>query len=174
MPKVELQISPFPAHVRTARLVAAALGRRLGLDSVTIDEIKLAVGEACSRAVHVHEESAPQAPIIVEFRDDDEILEIAVLDGGPGGAELPAVDPSDNGVRGDSTSAARAAADDLLRETARIAAAAPESAPPHQVAKLVPGLGLAVIAGLVDDVSVEYRTDSPGTAVTMRWPIVTF
>ncbi len=54
MPKVELQISALPAHVRTARLVAAALGRRLGLDAVVIDEIKLAVGEACSRAVRVH------------------------------------------------------------------------------------------------------------------------
>ena len=51
MPTVELHFGALPLHVRTARLVAAALGRRVGLDAVVIDEVKLAVGEACSRAV---------------------------------------------------------------------------------------------------------------------------
>ena len=42
---------PCPAHVRTARLVAVAVARRAGVDEDVLDEVRLAVGEACSRAV---------------------------------------------------------------------------------------------------------------------------
>ena len=40
-----------PRHVRTARLVAVAVARRAGVDEALLDEIRLAVGEACARAV---------------------------------------------------------------------------------------------------------------------------
>ena len=51
MPTVELRFSALPAHVRTARLVAATVARRSGVDEDLLDEVRLAVGEACSRAV---------------------------------------------------------------------------------------------------------------------------
>ena len=51
MATVELRFSALPAHVRTARLVAAAVARRAGVDEAVLDEVRLAVGEACSRAV---------------------------------------------------------------------------------------------------------------------------
>ncbi|HZG94399.1 MAG TPA: ATP-binding protein, partial [Mycobacteriales bacterium] len=60
---VELQIGALPAHVRTARLIAAAVARRCGVDDAVIDEVKLAVGEACSRAVSLHAEHAPTEPV---------------------------------------------------------------------------------------------------------------
>jgi serine/threonine-protein kinase RsbW len=175
MPKVELHISALPINVRTARLVAAALGRRVGLDAVVIDEVKLAVGEACSRAVSVHRSEGVSQPIIVQFRDDYDVLEISVSDSGPAGALLPA-----------SGDAAIDGSGDLFGEVAEVAAeaahlleAAASSAqePPYveramDVAQLAPRLGLAMIAGLVDDVSVEDRSDPDGTVVTMRWPIV--
>ena len=39
------------AHVRTARLIAAAMARRSGVGEDVLDEVRLAVGEACARAV---------------------------------------------------------------------------------------------------------------------------
>ena len=51
MATVEVTFTPLPAHVRTARLVATAVARRSGVDETLLDEVRLAVGEACSRAV---------------------------------------------------------------------------------------------------------------------------
>jgi anti-sigma regulatory factor (Ser/Thr protein kinase) len=176
MPTVELQISALPVHVRTARLVAAALGRRLGLDAATIDEVKLAVGEACSRAVGVHIAASAPAPIVVQFQDDDDILEIRVLDCGEAGTLLPPDIDVEGDLHGGATEAAFAAADDLFAAAARSAVEPPELEQSVEVAGLASRLGLAVIAGLVDDMSVAPRnlTDESGSVITMRWPIVAF
>ena len=48
MATVELLFSALPEHVRTARLVAAAVARRAGVDEAVLDEVRLAVGEACT------------------------------------------------------------------------------------------------------------------------------
>ena len=45
MATVELRFSALPAHVRTARLVAAAVARRSGVDEAVLDEVRLAVGD---------------------------------------------------------------------------------------------------------------------------------
>src|SRR4029450_124954 len=50
----EIRFRALPAPVRTARLVAAAAARRAGVDEQLLDEIRLAVGEACSRGVGGH------------------------------------------------------------------------------------------------------------------------
>jgi len=54
MPTVRLAFTPAAAHVRTARLVAVAVARRAGVSAELFDEIRLAIGEACSRAVALH------------------------------------------------------------------------------------------------------------------------
>ena len=54
MATVDVSFTPLPAHVRTARLVALAMARRVGVPEEMLDEVRLAVGEACSRAVGVH------------------------------------------------------------------------------------------------------------------------
>lgn len=156
MPKVELHIGALPIHVRTARLVAASLGRRIGLDVAAIDEVKLAVGEACSRAMTVHQATGASEPIVILFRDDDDVLEVAVLDCGPGGERLPAP------------------ADSYLDYHAVPSAQKGPLAEPYlgvDSAQLTPGLGLAMIAGLVDDLTIEDRSAPGGTVVTMRWAV---
>src|ERR1700726_4183820 len=47
MATVEVTFTPLPVHVRTARLVATAVARRSGVDESLLDEVRLAVGEAC-------------------------------------------------------------------------------------------------------------------------------
>ena len=65
MPTVEMTFTPLPAHVRTARLVATAVARRSGVPEALLDEVRLAVGEACSRAVELHQEHCPTEPVRV-------------------------------------------------------------------------------------------------------------
>jgi anti-sigma regulatory factor (Ser/Thr protein kinase) len=137
---VELRFSALPAHVRTARLVAAAVARRSGVDEAVLDEVRLAVGEACSRAVHLHRRHCPERPVLVTLVDDVDAFRVAVTD------EAPA-QPSDSEGFG------------ALADVADLVDA--EAVPP--------GVGLAVIAGLVDDVAIEPGIDS-GVVVRMTWP----
>ena len=46
---VELELPATAEHVRTARLVSVAVARRMGLDDQLVEEVRLAVGEACAR-----------------------------------------------------------------------------------------------------------------------------
>ena len=135
MPTVELRLAPLPAHVRTARLVAAALARRAGVDENVIDEVRLAVGEACTRAVSLHASYAPTAEVVVELTDSEKQFVVAVRDRGPH-AVPAAVVPDLNDV---------------------------------ESLDLPPGFGLAIVAGLVDD--LEVLPGDPGTVVRMTWSV---
>lgn len=79
MGTVTIQLPPAPVHVRTARLVAAAMARRAGVDETFLDEIRLAVGEACARAVQVQMLDGITTPITVEM-SDDEGFAVAIID----------------------------------------------------------------------------------------------
>lgn len=76
---VTLQLPPSAAHVRTARLIAAAMARRAGVGDAVLDEVRLAVGEACARAVRVQERQGVGTPLIVEFSDADR-FRVSVVD----------------------------------------------------------------------------------------------
>ena len=83
---VSLRFAPLPEHVRTARLVAVALARRAGVEDGLLDEVRLAVGEACSRAVGLHRSGAPGEPVLVRFAPPGERFRVEVADlvtGGP-------------------------------------------------------------------------------------------
>ena len=62
-PTVRLSFSPDPAYVRTVRMVAVAVARRAGVADELLDEIRLAIGEACTRAVKVHRRGGLADPI---------------------------------------------------------------------------------------------------------------
>lgn len=142
MPTVEVTFTPLPVHVRTARLIATAVARRSGVDESLLDEVRLAVGEACSRAVEAHRKHCPDMPIRVALTDDSEQFEVVVTDAAPASGEgLP--------VPG-----------------------APEPATPEVdgvIQQLPPGVGLAVISGLADDVRITPAADGDGTSVAMSW-----
>lgn len=142
MAHVELTLPPLPAHVRTARLVVVAAARRAGLDGSLVDELRLALGEACSRAVGLHAKHAPGTPVRVTVADDATGLTVAVADEGPAAAPT-----SGDLARDMLDSAADDGVDDLVD----------------------PDVALAVLSGLVDDIDIDV-TDV-GTTVTMRWPL---
>jgi serine/threonine-protein kinase RsbW len=80
MATVELSFTALPAHVRTARLVATAVARRSGVDESLLDEVRLAVGEACSRAVAGHQRYCPTEPVRLALTDGAGRFEVEVTD----------------------------------------------------------------------------------------------
>jgi len=83
MATVELRFSALPEHVRTARLVAAAVARRAGVDEAVLDEVRLAVGEACSRAVGLHQSAGIASPVQVKLIEEEKQFSIEVGDEAP-------------------------------------------------------------------------------------------
>ncbi|MGV9242661.1 ATP-binding protein [Streptomyces sp. NPDC003710] len=83
MATVELRFSALPEHVRTARLVAAAVARRAGVEEAVLDEVRLAVGEACTRAVGLHQSNGISAPVRVLLTEEEKQFSIEVGDEAP-------------------------------------------------------------------------------------------
>jgi serine/threonine-protein kinase RsbW len=144
MATVEVTFTPLPAHVRTARLVATAVARRSGVDESLLDEVRLAVGEACSRAVEAHRRHCPAEPVRIEMTDQDERFVVTVSDHAPTPPGRPAAP-----------------------------AAAADGAGYDGGSAIPAGFGLAVISGLADDVrvlstssGVSVRMSWPSTAAT--------
>ena len=150
MATVEVSFTPLPAHVRTARLVATAVARRSGVEEALLDEVRLAVGEACSRAVEAHRRHCPAEPVRIALTDSAGRFEVSVTDtGDPGTATY-----------GDGIIAAGAAAADGSNAHGPVPEPAPLGAGP--------ALGLAVIQGLADDVEISETED--GVTIRMSWP----
>lgn len=142
MATVELSFTALPAHIRTARLVATAVARRSGVDESLLDEVRLAVGEACSRAVEGHQLYCPAEPVRLALTDlagrfEVEVTDTCAPDGraadGQGAATAPGDEPEESGRAG-----------------------------------LPAGLGIAVLASLADDVQISATPD--GTSIRMSWP----
>jgi anti-sigma regulatory factor (Ser/Thr protein kinase) len=156
MATVEVTFTPLPVHVRTARLVATAVARRSGVAESLLDEVRLAVGEACSRAVEAHLRHCPGQPIRVALTDDGERFEVVVTDAVPD-AEYGV--PTGAVVVGGNHAVSSAVPAGFGNGLAVTDGEVP--------LRLPDGVGLAVIAGLADDVRV---TSAPsGTSVTMSW-----
>jgi serine/threonine-protein kinase RsbW len=159
MATVEVTFPPLPAHVRTARLVATAVARRSGIDESLLDEVRLAVGEACSRAVEAHRKHCPGQPIRVALNDDGERFEVVVTDAAPADADGEA--PVAAAPQGGNGTARGAAAPAVAPQGGATAGA------DGVILQLPAGVGLAVITGLADDVHISPAGD--GTSVAMSW-----
>ncbi len=106
MATVEMSFTPLPAHVRTARLVATAVARRSGVDEALLDEVRLAVGEACSRAVEAHQQHCPGEPVRVALTGADGRFEVVVTDTvAPGNGTAVASAPTGSASGGAARSA---------------------------------------------------------------------
>jgi serine/threonine-protein kinase RsbW len=84
METVEIEIPSGSAYVGLARLALSALARRYGLDEERLDDLKIAVSEACTNAVLSNEQAGVDSPVRVRFSMVDDRFEIEVLDRGLG------------------------------------------------------------------------------------------
>ncbi len=85
MDPIEIQIPPRPEYVGVVRLALASLARSSGIHEARVDDLKIAISEACTRAVVAHDESGTGAPINVTWTAEDGrvVVEVAGLPAPP-------------------------------------------------------------------------------------------
>jgi anti-sigma regulatory factor (Ser/Thr protein kinase) len=108
------------------------------------------VGEACSRAVEAHQAQCPDEPVRVELTGANGRFEVVVTDAAAAGQDdgtSPSAQPE----------GWPAPANGVPNGTSPL----DQSGPPQ-------GLGLAVIAGLADD--VQFARTPAGLSIKMSWP----
>ncbi|MCW6006611.1 ATP-binding protein [Micromonospora sp. CPCC 205371] len=142
MSTVRLAFTPAPVHVRTARLVGVAVARRAGVAEELLDEVRLAIGEACTRAVALHRQYGLADLVTVEMSDEEQytvrVIDRAPIEAGLGIAALPPDELTNEWLPGD---------------------------------QLAVGVGFALLAGFVDDLQVRPVDEGIGTVVRMVWPV---
>lgn len=142
MPVVRLDVAPDPAYVRVARLVAVSLARLHGVGEEVVEDVRLAVGEACGRAVAAQSRALIDDPVVVDFE---------------GGAGLT-VTVSDTVPLAAATGAEAVA---LLSN-----GSLSDTDPSPEYVETPPEV-IALLEGLADSVTVD--TGSAGTAVRLHW-----
>ena len=92
-----------PEYVRTVRMTAASIASGAGFDIEAIEDIKVAVSEACNNTV-VHTRESNITDYSVEFEREEKKLTITVIDAGPGydteAYEEPVIDEPRSGGLG--------------------------------------------------------------------------
>lgn len=173
---VLLRFTPQPEHVRTARLVAVAHARRVGVEAGLLDEVRLAVGEACSRAVGLHQRHCPGEPVVVVLDAIDSTAALgASSTGGSGGWR----GGTDSGMApdrfvvtvADKVSGAVPGPRDGASGASEAGAPAADGGDDDEDLDDAE-MGLAVLTGLVDDLDITSGPD--GGAVRMGWPVKDF
>ncbi len=93
---VRLELPAQPAFVGVARSVVAAVASALdGIDDDRLEDLRVAVSEACTNAVEAHQRDAIDDRVVVRCTTTAEQLEVCIEDRGAGAnpvdaAEVPA------------------------------------------------------------------------------------
>jgi len=82
---VELEIPARPEFVALARMVVAAIASSdAHLPDDRIDDLKIAVSEACTNAIEAHDAVEADERVVVRCRADGEVVEVRIEDRGGG------------------------------------------------------------------------------------------
>jgi serine/threonine-protein kinase RsbW len=88
--RLELMIPPEAGSVAMARMFAASVARHFGCDEGTVEDVKVAISEACTNAVKAHEGAGIQDPVRIVATAEPMGLRFEVMDDGEG-VDLAAV-----------------------------------------------------------------------------------
>src|ERR687893_413982 len=80
--RVEIEIPSRSVYVGVVRLALASLARSAGLSEEVVDDLKIAVSEACANAVISNEDAGSDAPVSVTWTEEPERLSVEVGDRG--------------------------------------------------------------------------------------------
>ena len=99
MADVEIGIPPRSPYVAVVRLAIAALARQSGLNEDVVDNLRIAVSEACTTAVLANEQSPEDHTLVVRWHDDADRLIVEIEDS----AGTPAAPPAPEDSQGFAT-----------------------------------------------------------------------
>jgi serine/threonine-protein kinase RsbW len=82
---LDLAVPPSPEYIAIVRLVVSSLASaRRNIAEQRVDDLKLAVSEACTNAMEAHAEAGLTEPVNVRVLEAAERLEVQIIDRGPG------------------------------------------------------------------------------------------
>lgn len=96
---VELEIPARAEFVSIARIVVGSLATDMGFSEDRVDDLRLAVSEACTNAIEAHGAIDTDERVRLQCHADDTGLEVCIADSGPGfdpdelGHHPPVTDP---------------------------------------------------------------------------------
>jgi len=146
---VRFAFTPAAAYVRAARLVAADVAAHAGVAAGLLDEVRQAVGEACTRAVLRHRDRGIDELVRVEFSIGDRFV-----------AKITDNAQDLRARSGDRVGAGMAGADARANDHEAI-----------EEDTLSEEITLIVLGGLVEDLVVTGPDAHGGTTVSMSWPL---
>jgi serine/threonine-protein kinase RsbW len=77
-----LEFPPEAPYVSTARIFAAGVARTYGTDEDFVEDLKVAVSEACTSAIKAREDGAVRGPVRLSVRRDADLLSFEAEDAG--------------------------------------------------------------------------------------------
>lgn len=83
-----LEIPPEAAYISTARLFAGAMARHFGVAEEALDDLKLAISEACNGAIRFRESEEGNRPIRIEVTTEGTSLAFEIEDAIEAGPSL--------------------------------------------------------------------------------------
>ncbi len=82
---IELEIPARPEFVALARLVISSLAcSRRNLSDDRVDDLKVAVSEACTNAIEAHHSAATNDSVLIRCTEHDDRIEVEIQDRGSG------------------------------------------------------------------------------------------
>lgn len=82
---VRLEIPALPAFVGVARTVVAAIATSIpGIDDDRLEDLRIAVSEACTNAVEAHQAVGRDQRVVLRCLVEQEVLQVSVEDRGNG------------------------------------------------------------------------------------------
>ena len=102
-----LEIPSEAAYISTARLFAGAMARHFGVTEEVVDDLKLAISEACNGAIRIREAEGGTRPIRIEVSTEGTSLAFEIEDAIETGPSL-AGDTTGDLTRGPSIELIRA------------------------------------------------------------------
>ena len=86
---VELEIPARPEFVALARMVVAAIASSdAHLPDDRIDDLKIAVSEACTNAIEAHDAVEADERVVVRCRADGEVVEVTLAEDSPAAGRM--------------------------------------------------------------------------------------
>jgi len=81
---LRLSIPPEPGYIAMARMFAGSVARHFGCDEDVVEDVKVAVSEACTNSVKAHRDRKNNEPIELVARLDEDGITFEVVDAGGG------------------------------------------------------------------------------------------